>query len=86
MICRGVEQRTIVLDDLDREAWYKLFLEVEARFGWKIHVWNLLDNHFHILVETTQPQLSDGMRRLNGLYFLVAIQPSRTVIARLNQN
>src|SRR5687767_14487821 len=68
VICRGVEQRTIVLDDLDREAWFKLFVDVAARFGWKVHVWNLLDNHFHLLVETTQPQLSRGMQRLNGLY------------------
>ena len=58
----------IVLDDLDREAWYKLFVEVEARYGWKVHVWILLDNHFHLLVETTQPELSRGMQRLNGLY------------------
>ena len=68
VICRGVEQRTIVVDDLDREAWYKLLVEVEQRFGWRIHVWNLLDNHFHLLVETTQPELSRGMQRLNGLH------------------
>ena len=53
--CRGVEQRAIVLDDRDREAWFKLFVEVRRRFGWKIHVWVLLDNHFHLLVETWQP-------------------------------
>ena len=68
VICRGVEQRTIVLDDLDREAWFKLFVDVERRFGWKVHAWNLLDNHFHLLVETTQPDLSRGMQRLNGVY------------------
>ena len=43
-------------------------LDVERRFGWKIHVWILLDNHFHLLVETTQPELSRGMQRLNGLH------------------
>ena len=68
VICRGVEQRPIVLDDLDREAWFKLFLDVERRFDWKVHAWNLLDNHFHLLVETTQPELSRGMQRLNGVY------------------
>jgi REP element-mobilizing transposase RayT len=68
VICRGVEQRRIVLDDRDREAWFKLLVEVEARFGWKLHSWTLLDNHFHLLVETTQPQLSRGMQRLNGLH------------------
>src|SRR5688572_12885182 len=68
VICRGVERRKIVLDDLDREAWFKLFRQVEARFGWRIHAWVLLDNHFHLLIVTTQPQLSRGMQRLNGLH------------------
>ena len=68
VICRGVEQRTIVLDDLDRVFWFTLLAEVERRFGWKIHVWILLDNHLHLLVETTQPELSAGMQRLNGLH------------------
>jgi len=60
VICRGVDQRAIVLDDVDREAWYRLLLEVEVRCGWKIRAWVLLDNHFHLLVETTQPLLSRG--------------------------
>ena len=68
VICRGVEQRPIVLDDRDREAWFKLFLDVGRRFRWRVHAWNLLDNHFHLLVETTQPELSRGMQRLNGVY------------------
>ena len=33
-----------------------------------MHAWCLLDNHFHLLVETTQPELSAGMQRLNGVY------------------
>ena len=57
-----------MLDDLDREAWFRLFVKVAGSFGWKVHAWCLLDNHFHVLVETTQPQLSAGMQRLNGLY------------------
>ena len=68
MICRGVEQRLIMLDDLDREAWFKLLVGVERRYGWKIHAWCLLDNHFHLLVEAMQPDLSSGMQRLNGVY------------------
>ena len=68
VISRGVEQRAIVLDELDRAAWFKLVVDVTRRFGWKVHVWILLDNHFHLLVETTQPELSAGMQRLNGLY------------------
>ncbi len=55
-------------DDRDREAWYRLLQDVERRFGWKLHAWVLLDNHFHLLVETHQPLLSAGMQRLNGLH------------------
>ena len=68
VICRGVEQRKLFLDDIDRTEWRKLLVDVERRFGWRIHVWTLLDNHFHVLIETTQPELSRGMQRLNGLY------------------
>ena len=57
-----------MLDDLDREAWFKLFVQVAHRYRWKVHVWCLLDNHFHLLVETAQPDLSAGMQRLNGVY------------------
>ena len=65
---RGVEQRWIVLDDLDREAWHKLFVTVQRRYGWHVRAWNLLGNHFHLLVYASQPELSAGMQRLNGLY------------------
>ena len=41
---------------------------MERRYRWKIHAWCLLDNHFHLLVEATQPDLSTGMQRLNGVY------------------
>src|SRR5829696_5407403 len=68
VISRGVEQRTIVLDDRDRESWFKLLVDVTERFGWRVHAWNLLDNHFHLLVETIQPELSRGMQRLNGVH------------------
>jgi putative transposase len=68
VICRGVEQRKIFLDDIDRREWQKLFVNVTRRYGWRIWVWTLLDNHFHLLVETRRPALSKGMQRLNGLY------------------
>src|SRR5215218_3461950 len=68
VISRGVEQRTIVLDGRDRESWFKLLVDVTKQCRWKVHAWNLLDNHFHLLVETTQPELSRGMQRLNAVH------------------
>ena len=38
------------------------------RFGWVCHAYCLMDNHFHLLIETPRPNLSQGMRQLNGVY------------------
>src|SRR5829696_2253464 len=66
--CRGVEQRIIFFDDEDRAFWVRLLIDVAQRYDWVVHAWVILDNHVHLLVETTQPNLSAGMHRLNGLY------------------
>ena len=51
---------------------YLLFLdilgEVCKRFNWLIHCYCLMPNHYHILVETPEGNLSLGMRHLNGVY------------------
>jgi len=41
---------------------------VVERFGWRCHAYCLMDNHFHLLIDTPQPNLSRGMRQLNGVY------------------
>ncbi len=38
------------------------------RFGWRIHAFVLMTNHYHLLLETPEPTLSRGMRELNGIY------------------
>ena len=41
---------------------------VVERFGWRCHAYCLMDNHIHLLIDTPQPNLSRGMRQLNGVY------------------
>jgi REP element-mobilizing transposase RayT len=41
---------------------------VVEKYNWLCHAFCLLDNHYHILVETQDPNLSLGMRQLNGVY------------------
>ena len=65
---RGVERRRIVLDHIDRAWWRRTLYEAARRFDWILHAWILLDNHFHLVLETVQPDLSDGMQLLNGLH------------------
>ncbi len=42
--------------------------EVCERFGWRVHAWCLMDNHYHLLLETPEANLSAGMRQLNGVW------------------
>lgn len=65
---RGLEQRNIVLNDDDRSHWWRLFTEVAQRCRWRVFAVALLDNHYHIYLRTPDPNLSEGMRDLNGGY------------------
>jgi len=65
---RGDERRSIFLDDADREAFLEILEGVVSRFGWLCHAYCLMDNHYHLLIETPHANLSRGMRHLNGVY------------------
>lgn len=65
---RGDRREDIFIDDADRRQWLTLLGEVCARYNWFCHAYCLMDNHFHIVVETVDSNLSAGMRQLNGVY------------------
>ncbi|MBI5753042.1 MAG: transposase [Hydrogenophilales bacterium] len=65
---RGNARRKIFLDDSDRETFLSTLAWVVERFGWICHAYCLMDNHFHLMIETPEPNLSRGMRQLNGVY------------------
>ena len=39
-----------------------------GRFNWVCHAYCLMTNHYHLVVETPDGNLSKGMRQLNGMY------------------
>src|SRR5512142_501269 len=61
---RGVNRADIVFDDRDREYFLILLQEVIRRFGWIIHQFVLMTNHFHLVLTTPDPTLSRGMKWL----------------------
>lgn len=65
---RGNARQDIVADDRDRSQFLALLAHVVDRYGWLCHAYCLMDNHYHLLIETPQPTLSLGMRQLNGRY------------------
>jgi len=65
---RGDRQEDIYIDDVDRLSFLKLLAQVAKDYNWLIHAYCLMDNHYHLLVETPDGNLSKGMRQLNGVY------------------
>jgi REP-associated tyrosine transposase len=65
---RGDERKAVFFDDADRAAFLKILGDVVGRFGWLCHAYCLMTNHYHLLIETPNANLSRGMRHLNGVY------------------
>ncbi len=65
---RGNARNNIYLDDYDRQRFLKILANVIDRYNWLCHAFCLMDNHYHLLIETPDPNLSMGMRQLNGVY------------------
>ena len=65
---RGDRREPIYEDDHDRGVFLEVLAEVVARFNWLCHAYCLMTNHYHLIVETVEGNLSKGMRQLNGVY------------------
>jgi putative transposase len=65
---RGNGRAAIYLDDGDREAFLNVFGEVCGRIHWVCYAYCLMTSHYHLVIETLDPNLSRGMRQLNGVY------------------
>lgn len=62
------DRQDIFLTDKDRIDFLNILNNVVDRFNWLIHAYCQMDNHYHLLVETPDGNLSKGMRQLNGVY------------------
>ncbi|MCW8918343.1 MAG: transposase [Gammaproteobacteria bacterium] len=65
---RGDRREAVFEDDEDRRMFLSTLAEVVERFNWICHAYCLMTNHYHLVVETPDANLSKGMRLLNGVY------------------
>lgn len=65
---RGNARQDIFVDDEDRQRFLDVLTHVVSRFHLLLHAYCLMDNHFHLVVETPDANLSKAMRQLNGVY------------------
>lgn len=68
VMARGDGGRDVFEDDRDRLKWLERLGEVCGKYGWQVHAYVLMGNHFHLLLETPQPNLVAGMKWLMGVH------------------
>ena len=76
---RGNAREEIFDDDGDRKAFLEILGKAVNRFNWLCHAYCLMNNHYHLVIETPEANLSKGMRQLNGIYTQVYNRRHRTV-------
>lgn len=65
---RGDTREDIFEDDQDRLMFLSTLGQVVEQFNWICHAYCLMGNHYHLLIQTPDGNLSKGMRQLNGVY------------------
>jgi putative transposase len=65
---RGNERGVIFLDDEDRRHLLGMLGRMSERYRILLHVYTLMDNHYHLVLETPEANLSAGMQWLNSGY------------------
>lgn len=65
---RGDRRDRIFKDDKDRARFLQTLAQTCARTGWWVHAYCLMSNHFHLVIETPQPNLVAGMKWFLGTY------------------
>ena len=65
---RGNARQHIFRKDVDRDVFLDILNQVINRHRWCCHAYCLMSNHYHLVIETPEGNLSRGMRYLNGVY------------------
>ena len=68
MTSRGNRRQPIYMDNDDSQCFLQVLDRVVARCRWRCHLYCLMPNHFHSVIETPEPNLSYGLQLLNGRY------------------
>jgi len=68
VMCRGDRREAIFLSDADRALFLDTLEQACGKAGWRVHAYVLMPNHYHLVVETPEPNLVAGMRWFQSTY------------------
>ena len=84
VMSRGDRREDIFLDDVDRQDFIKTLAEACQKTGWRVHAYCLMRNHYHLVLETPNPNLGAIGVTSRHLTFVTGIlaSPSATRTTR----
>lgn len=65
---RGNEKKNVYSGSNDKTKFLDILFDVCTECGWICHAYCLMGNHYHLLIETPEANLSEGMKLLNAIY------------------
>jgi REP element-mobilizing transposase RayT len=68
VVSRGDRREAIFVNDVDRHDFLRTLAQACLKTGWQVHAYCLMSNHFHLVVETPNANLVEGMRWLLSAY------------------
>lgn len=68
VMARGNRREAIFLDDDDRRFFLHALSQACDMTGWRVHAWVLMGNHYHLFLQTPEPNLVAGMKWLQNTY------------------
>ncbi len=68
IMARGNRREAIFLDHEDRRLFLRSLGEACGMTGWRVHAWVLMGNHYHLMIETPEANLVEGMKWLQNAY------------------
>jgi len=68
IVNRGVERRTIYMDNDDRMQFLEILQESAEVYNFEVYSYVLMDNHYHLLIKISTLNLSMIMRQINSRY------------------
>jgi putative transposase len=68
VINRGNYRRNLFNGEGAAEAFVRTLGEAATQYGWRVHAYVVMSNHFHLALELTEPNLGEGMKWLQGTW------------------
>lgn len=68
IISRGNYRKDLFSDEKTAEAFERTIFEAAVKCGWKLYAYAIMGNHYHLAIETPEPNMVEGMRWLQSTF------------------